>query len=179
MDYMQAYSLANHWKRKLAPYCDRVEIAGSIRRHKADPKDIELCCIPKRLTVNHSNLFETKFVNGARHPGFISALRDEEHIRIEMGKPEDGKYVKCMLPQGIKMDVFICTADNWGYLFAIRTGPSEYSHKVLANRWCRKGYYGHDGMLMRDNVPVPLYEEEDLYKLLEIPMPLPENRRYP
>ncbi len=43
----KALEIAERTKKLLAPYCERIEIAGSIRRKKPEVKDIELVAIPK------------------------------------------------------------------------------------------------------------------------------------
>ena len=47
MNLQQAQQIAERIKSELAPHCDRIEIAGSIRRKKPEVKDIEIVCIPK------------------------------------------------------------------------------------------------------------------------------------
>lgn len=51
MKLEQAQSIAEELRRELEPGCERIEIAGSIRRKKPEVKDIELCLIPKMLTL--------------------------------------------------------------------------------------------------------------------------------
>lgn len=43
----RAKVLAEEVRQVLAPYCEQIEIAGSIRREKAEVGDIEIICIPK------------------------------------------------------------------------------------------------------------------------------------
>ena len=43
----QAAALARSLVTFLEPYCDRIEVAGSVRRQKADVGDIELVLVPK------------------------------------------------------------------------------------------------------------------------------------
>jgi len=87
-----------------------------------------------------------------------------------------GKSTQRILPEGINLDIFTAVKDNWGFIFAIRTGSAEYSHRILANGWVKAGYKGVDGMLTVYNKPVPVYEEEDLFKLIGIPWIKPELR---
>ncbi len=47
MQLDKALEIAEKTKELLAPYCERIEIAGSIRRKKPEVKDIELVAIPK------------------------------------------------------------------------------------------------------------------------------------
>ena len=50
MELTQAQAIAREWQTLLAPACERIEIAGSIRRGKPEIKDIDLVCIPKIQT---------------------------------------------------------------------------------------------------------------------------------
>jgi DNA polymerase/3'-5' exonuclease PolX len=68
------------------------------------------------------------------------------------------------------------TKENWGFQFAIRTGSAKYSHEVLGNRWAMHDYKGVDGNLTRDGKIIPVYEEEDLFRLIRLPYVPPEER---
>lgn len=52
----KALEIAERIKELLAPYSERIEIAGSIRRKKPEVKDVELVAIPKPYDVG---LFES------------------------------------------------------------------------------------------------------------------------
>ena len=106
----------------LTPYCDRIEIAGSVRRRKPDVGDIEVVAIPK--TVEDRDLFW----NGdrVRSPMFAREVRILGEIR--KGVPEVGRYIQIWLdPEKIQLDLFLATPDNWGLILAIRTGSARYS----------------------------------------------------
>ncbi len=47
MRFEKAYSIAERVMKLLKPFCDRIEIAGSLRREKEEVKDIEIVAIPK------------------------------------------------------------------------------------------------------------------------------------
>lgn len=51
MKHSTALVIAEKIKAQLAPHCDRIEIAGSIRRKKPEVKDIEIVVIPKPYEV--------------------------------------------------------------------------------------------------------------------------------
>lgn len=70
-----------------------------------------------------------------------------------------GKYTQRILPEGIKLDLFMVNPDNWGLILAIRTGSANYSHHILACGWVRNGYKSAEGMLSRNGVAVPVREE--------------------
>jgi len=171
MNLFKAKAIANKYKAMLEPYCDRIEIAGSIRRQCKDVGDIELVAIPKIVSVQEG-LFDSV---PQRHPAFIKIINSLEKVK---GDPT-GKYTQRILPEGIKLDLFMVNKDNWGYHFAIRTGPAEFSHKVLAKGWTAKGYHGRDGILHDEcGKPTPIKEEKDLFKLIDIYYIEPEKREF-
>jgi DNA polymerase/3'-5' exonuclease PolX len=70
---------------------------------------------------------------------------------------------------GIALDLFMANADNWGLIFAVRTGSAGFAHHVLGAAWVRAGYKGDDGRLQKDGVTIPVREEADLFALLRVP----------
>lgn len=138
---------------ELAPHCDRLEIAGSIRRKKPNVKDIEIVALPKPYDVG---LFES---------GITPVLNQWGKVKGEL----PFKYTQRILPEGIKLDLFFAEPDNWGNIFAMRTGSKDYSHIELASRCSSMGFKSEGGYLFRDVERIAIREEEDLFKLLGIP----------
>jgi DNA polymerase/3'-5' exonuclease PolX len=157
----QATAMAEDVKGQLAPHCHRIEIAGSIRRRKAEVGDIEIVAIPKPYGV------------GLFLSGVASVVNQWPKVRGEL----PCRYTQRTLPgAGIKLDLFFATPVNWGLIFAIRTGSADYSYRVLACGWVGKGYKSIDGMLMKDGVAVPVREETDLFRLIGVPWTEPGAR---
>lgn len=169
MELEKAEKIAYTFIGEILPYCDRIEIAGSVRRRKDEVGDIEIVAIPKIeiIRILFGEMEE-------RHIGFIHALRRYPIIK---GSPETGKYIQLQLPE-IKVDLFLATPLNWGYIFAIRTGSAEFSRFVLACGWVRAGYKGINGMLenIKTGEKVTIEEEIDLFNLIGIEYVKPENR---
>ena len=107
----------------------------------------------------------------------FSELFQTEIAMMQGAGPTDrhGRYVQFLTRTGVKVDLFMATPDNWGYIFAIRTGSAEFSQS-LAWRWKKMGYEGQDGMLTRFGKPVPLKEERDLFNLIQLPWVQPQDR---
>jgi DNA polymerase/3'-5' exonuclease PolX len=116
MKLREAEAIAERVRAELAPHFERIEIAGSIRRRKADVGDIEIVAIPKPYEVG---LFAC---------GIAPIVDKWPKVRGEL----PCKYTRRMLPEGIALDLFFATRENWGLIFAIRTGSADYSHLVLA-----------------------------------------------
>jgi DNA polymerase/3'-5' exonuclease PolX len=182
MKLKDAQLIAKDLLEKASPLCERIEIAGSIRRKKPDVKDIEIVAIPKWTeSRDPSDLF------GERKPR-INQLWLNLSFRIDVvwikpGTSEivpwdvkpDGKYWRGLLPEGIKLDLFIASQENFGAIYLIRTGSAEFSAAVMAhakrlNRRCVDGYFTRDG----ERVITP--EEKDVFDLLNLEFVEPELR---
>ena len=161
MEYQKALKIAEKVKAELSPYCERIEIAGSIRRKKAECGDIEIVAIPKPYDVG-------LFASGI-------ALVIEQWEKVKGTLP--CKYTQRILPEGIKLDLFFATVSNWGLIYAIRTGSADYSHKVLANGWVKNGFHSKDGMLNRNGKEIAVLEERDLFARAGVKYIDPEFRK--
>ncbi len=160
MEYKQALRIAERVKAEFEPHCDRIEIAGSIRRKKPVVKDIEIVAIPKDYGVG---LFES---------GVATVINQWKKIKGEL----PCKYTQRQHPDGIMLDIFFATPINWGYILAIRTGSAKYSHQVLAKSWVAMGYKGQGGNLTRRGQVVNVEEEKTLFALINIDYVEPQFR---
>ena len=191
MDYPQARGIADRLADLFRPYCDRAEIAGSIRREKETGiKDIELCVLPKILTFEAPptpGLFEEL---ARTEPETYTQNELAEYLDSSLptfgervkGQP-DGKYVQFLLYEefaglpGVKLDLFVFTPENWGLNFTIRTGNSDFSHALLA-RANGLGYHSSGARLVRDsdNHVMETPEEIDVFNLLRLAWVEPKDR---
>lgn len=170
MELSKAKIIADKYVKLLQPFCERIEIAGSIRRLKPEVKDIEIVCIPKEDII----VIDMFNKQGVRSLNFRALVKQWNIIK---GNAGTGKYVRIKLPEGINLDLFICRKENWGLIFAIRTGSAAYSHKVLATGWVRAGFKSVGGMLCSaTSYPLRLYEERDLFDLIGVNYIEPEKR---
>lgn len=161
--YEEAFKIATEVMEELRPFCYRIEIAGSIRRKKADVGDIEIVAIPKPYSTG---LFES---------GIAKIVNKWEKVKgeLEYGR---SKYTQRILPEGIKLDLFIAEEGNWGQTLALRTGSAKYSHLVLANGWRRQGFKSEGGYLFREGERYEIRKEKDLFEMIGIPFVEPEKR---
>ena len=158
----------------LAPFCYRIAIAGSIRRRKPEPRDIEIVAIPKKTIV--TDLIGDQ-IDSINCEGFSAIVNSFEHVK---GDAVRGKYMQRVVhsPAGpVKLDLFTATPDNWGLIFAMRTGSADFSGKVLARGWVRAGYHSIDGQLTKDGAGILVAKEEDLFRLIGVPFVRPEDRK--
>lgn len=129
MEYKKARVLAAVLVDELQDYCDRIEIAGSIRRGKANVKDIEIVAGP-RMTEEY-NLFgeQVSTRNAIEHPLRRLELAGARYIK------NGPRYKQLALPGGINLDLFLVLPPaQWGVILAIRTGPANFSQWIVTQR---------------------------------------------
>ena len=161
MTYDYAIKIATRVKELLEPHCERLEIAGSVRRRSPECNDIEIVAIPKPYEIG---LFAS---------GIATVIDAWEIVKGEL----PCKYTQRILPDGTKLDLFFAQPDNWGFIYAIRTGSADFSKK-LATAWVSKGYKAHGGFLhtTRSNRCIPVKEEIELFNICGIDYIEPEKR---
>lgn len=174
MRLKEAAEIAHKCLTVLKTHCQRIEIAGSIRRKVSEVKDIEIVCIPKCVDLSQSSLFDNTVSKQIPSPSFVAAVEQWQPLK---GHPT-GRYTKRLLPEGINLDIFIVNPINWGYILALRTGPAEYS-EYLVTRAKRMGYIPFKGHLYYRKTIVPVQREEEFFDLLNLRYLLPEYRRNP
>jgi DNA polymerase (family 10) len=160
----------------LGPYCDRIAIAGSVRRKKEMVGDIELVAIPRYVAAG---LFGDRTANL-----LWQHLHAGETYHFTKGDNPDGRYYQLAIPMypGVQVDLFLAQPDNWGLTLLVRTGSAEFSAAVLA-RWKRVQGIGRDRpgsvdgrLVTRDGRVVPTLEEETVFYLLGVQPIEPERR---
>jgi DNA polymerase/3'-5' exonuclease PolX len=143
--------LANRIVLQLLPYCDKIDIAGSVRRECAEVNDIEIVCFPKTIIFS-KDLFGKPDVR--RDPDFIQAI-------LLLGKrlkghPYKDRYTRIQIGD-ICADIFMPQSYDYYRMLAIRTGSKDYSHVEIACRWKSNGWTGTpDGLRLQvelDNPP--------------------------
>lgn len=168
MDLLFARELAEKIVFDLAPFCEKIKIAGSIRRKCSQIKDIDVVVLPKTKPVK--DLFGM-VTHHERHPGFVNVVNQWEKVK---GDAATGKYTQRLI-EGHKLEIAIAHPDNFGNLIVIRSGPADFSHlimKIVNDR----GFTQKDGFLYRNERLIPIPEEMLYFKTLGIPYIQPENR---
>lgn len=149
----RAEILANRIVLQLIPHCDKIDIAGSVRRECPEVNDIEIVCLPKTVIFS-KDLFGKPEVK--RSPDFIESL-------LLLGKrlkglPHKDRYVRLQIGD-ICVDIFMPQSFDYYRMLAIRTGSSDYSHMQIARRWKINGWIGTpDGLRLQVELDNPPYD---------------------
>ena len=191
MDLKSAQNIAVEICYKLQPYCDKINIAGSVRRGKPDVKDIEIICVAKTQEVK--DIFGSK-TGEIKNTSFIHTV--SKLGEVVKGTPM-GKMMQIKLPD-IMLDLFMPDDFDYYRQYAIRTGSADYSFKVLANGWKKIGWCGSDKGLKKitdcvemkgpdgkskwkcvnknAELPPVWVNEEDFFKWIKVPFIEPSKR---
>lgn len=200
MPLVEARVIALRLRGAMQPFCERVEIAGSIRRDKPEVGDIEIVAVPKwEGQADPTDLFGERTIrrNLLWHEfGCVSPEnRRRDCPNLGWIKPgvseirawhisEAGKYWRGYLPDhGIKLDVFLATPENWGAIYLIRTGSADFSAAVMGHAR-RVGYRFEDGSFWlgsesKGGSVLPVYEERDVFDHLGLEFVPPRERTGP
>lgn len=171
-----AETIANSVLKHITPVLVRGEVAGSIRRQKEIVGDIEIVAISDQREELFRLLSDCGQLIKPGVPGVIPWTFKST-----------SKYIRLRLNEGMNLDLFMATPQNWGGLFLMRTGSAvdnlgnPFSGFVpsIFKRW--KVMSG--GGRMTDCMPtmptgeqlwVP--EEQDFFDLLEMNFVPPELR---
>lgn len=159
MQLEQARYLAETCLVTLRMYCSRVEIAGSIRRGKAEVKDIEIVCIPNVPDMRDM------FYSGPCFQDAVLDISEPDRNVIKNGE----RYKQIKLHAGINLDLFIVRPPaQWGVIFTIRTGPSDFSNWLVTQRNKRgalpSNCHVEDGQVIQGGDVVQMPEEIDFLK---------------
>lgn len=135
MELEKAKEIAEQLKALLAPWCERIEIAGSIRRRKPAVGDIELLCIPKY--DGHADQLDGQ-IGMLMSQGVLDARRNKLGSVVYGPKNKLLRHVE----SGIGVDIFSTTWQCWPVALVVRTG-GKITNQRISMAALRKGYRFH------------------------------------
>jgi len=154
MELEIAQKIANEVVRRLAPFCRRIEVAGSIRRKAPNPKDIDLVLIPHDLWNLHTELMKMGSLK----------MSGKKILRVMMGLRQ--------------IDIYVADEDTWATLLLIRTGSAENNIR-LATLAKKRGWHlaaSGDGLFNEMEERIAGDTEESIYEALGLRYQKPEER---
>lgn len=168
MKLADATSIADGLTADLAPGCERIQVAGSIRRRKAEVGDIELVAIPKLVSTGQASMFGGPQEMRSELHAVITNLGEDRVLPVKTrtsdprwpigfsySHPEwrakataGSKFWKLWLSRHhIAVDLFMPTAETWAAILTIRTGSAGFSQALVTQYTKSTGGHFHEGRL--------------------------------
>ena len=151
----RAKTIAEEIIKRLSPYCQKIEVAGSVRRKKPWVRDIDIVLIPSQPPWDL--LHEVKWLGQCKI---------------------DGAKLKRIDYYGVQVDIYFATEDTWATLLLIRTGSKENNIR-LATLAKKKGWHlaaSGDGLFNEKGERIAGDTEESIYEALDLPYQEPWER---
>ena len=164
----------------LADSCERLIVAGSLRRRKLEVGDVEIVYIPKMVTMavdffTATSVSQVDLVLDRMIRDGVLAKR----TNVKGSEIWGGKNKLAVHPaSGIPVDFFAATEANWFNYLVCRTGGAENNRKIAmaaqAKRW-KWNPYG-EGFTRQDGSRVSSSSERDVFALAGLPYKEPWER---
>jgi DNA polymerase/3'-5' exonuclease PolX len=200
-----AIDVARELCNALAPHCERLVVAGSLRRRKKMVGDVEILFIPKTKHVPklaQTDMFSEvgRALRCAPDRGILTTPPpDLNHVDLAVIAIERLVAIATILPRktstgsvvwgpknklayhvtsGIPVDLFSATLENWFNYLVCRTGSADNNTRI-ASAAQAKGWkwnpYG-PGFTDQENNIVRVDSEEDVFRLAGLPYLEPQER---
>lgn len=182
-DSDEAMEVAVDVLKRLRPFCERIEIAGSLSRMKSSVHDIEIIYVP-RYENRQADMFTTELFDLANQEislmlSFgVLAKRPSVTGVFSWGKLNKlGIHVA----SGIPIDLF-CEPDilDWPRTLVIRQGPKDFNVRLMASA-PRHGLNAHAYGIALTRIPsggrVIAKTEKEFIELCGIKYCYPQERR--
>lgn len=166
----------------LKPVCDRLIVAGSLRRLKPTVGDVEILYIGKtKVRQDPGDMFSNITVNLADET--ISALEKAgvlERRKNVNGSQMYGPKNKLMRHRasGLPVDLFAATPENWWNYLVCRTGPADSNKRICMaaqERGWKWNPYGAG--FSRAGEIRTMESEAEVFAFVGLPYLQPEDRR--
>lgn len=180
--YSECLTVGEMLVKELAPFTERIEIVGSVRRKRPLCSDLELLYIPK-LEKRKTGLFDEdaaqiNLVDKILDEWLASGLISKRPNKAGMLAWGEKNKLAVHSLSGIPLDLFSTTADNWAVSLVIRTGSKETNLRLTSSAIARGGHlnaYGC-GVTWKDGTSTPAISEEDVFKMCGVPYIEPHAR---
>lgn len=176
----QARRVAEAVRDELTPYCEQIEIAGSIRRGEQYVGDIEIVAQPHIATDlfgNRNDTIRTDLEFAVDE--LVAAGRFAPRL-TSAGTQRRGRRYQALIAvrAEIALDLFVVLPPaQWGAILAIRTGPAAFS-EMLVTRLRGRGFRCEGGRVLRisDDREIPSPREQDFFQTCGVDWRPPQRR---
>jgi len=142
MKLQQAETIAKNFLSEIKEFCERIEIAGSIRRKKPEVNDIDIVLIPRQ------------------REHLIQRIRKISRVEVQGKKLIRTEY------SNVQIDAYFATEETWGILLLVRTGSKEHNIKLCQHAINKGMKLSSEKGLMKDGKVIASKTEEEVFQAL-------------
>jgi len=153
MKLQQAETIAKNFLSEIKEFCERIEIAGSIRRKTPEVNDIDIVLIPRQ------------------REHLIQRIRKISRVEVQGKKLMRTEY------SNIQIDIYFATEATWGILLLVRTGSKEHNIKLCQYAINKGMKLSSEKGLMKDGKVIASKTEEEIFQALGMDYVEPEDRK--
>ncbi len=160
LDLAEAEKTANHVKASVCAHCERIEVAGSIRRQRPTVHDIDFVVVAK---------------------SDVEWLKISEELKRLKAKPScsGNSVIKALLPcQGglFQVDFYRAKPATFGIHMLIRTGSAEHNMWLAGHAISKGMRIKYSEGLIKEGSVIAGEDEKEVFAALGLPYPLPSVR---
>ena len=160
LDLLSAQTLADQVKTAVESQCERLEIAGCLRRQKPKVHDIDFVALPKS------------------DPEWIKI---NEKLKRLKAKPycSGDSVIKAYVPcQGglFQVDFYRAKPSTFGILLLVRTGSADHNMWLSGHAFAKGMRLKYGEGLVKEGAIVAGEDEKGVFDALGLPCPLPLDR---
>lgn len=163
----------------LAPFCEKLEIAGSIRRQRPEVSDIDFVVLPK---YGHLAGLKARCQRRCRvvkdgEQNYIVAMPISAAQREQLGHSGWEVQIDIFIAHAGKRDLLQSIPSNYGSLLLCRTGSTAHNiwivERAKANYMTWKPY---EGVFDPEGYCVAAETEEEIFRMIGVDWLAPERR---
>jgi DNA polymerase/3'-5' exonuclease PolX len=176
-----ALEVARELCDRLEPFCERLIVAGSIRRRKAEVGDVEILYI-SRTEKRPLDMFATEAVSLADEE--ITRMLADDTLTKRLSKTggtawgDKNKFA--VHRSGVPVDLFRTVEESWFNYLVCRTGPAD-SNARIATEAQRRGYrwnpYGSGYTTLADGTVTAMDSVEAVFAFVGLAYAEPWDRK--
>jgi|SRR5262252_9397303 len=145
----EALAVARAFVDEIEGCCERVIVAGSLRRRLAYVGDIEVCAVPK-IELDGGDIFGDRPVGVNLLDDRMAELLDAGTVTKRLdrnGTPRWGPTIKLLEYRSAPIDLFApAEPERFGWILVLRTGPAAFARQLVVERG-RRTKDGRPGLL--------------------------------
>lgn len=143
--------LAFELQKELKPLCKKIKIAGSIRRGKKNPFDIDIVLIPK------------------------DRIKLENFMKTKARKVQGGEHKSTWIIKSVKVELYYAEPEYWGAMLLAYSGKkgSNIGLRIIARS---KGFKLNRYGLYKKGKRIAGKTEREIYEKLNRKYKIPKNR---